>query len=140
MRESEIWKQCLLVVSKIPGLRIFRNNVGQGWIGKTVRLKPGQRVVANGGELLIVNPRPLHAGLFVGSGDGIGWRTVTITQDMVGKQFAQFVSLETKTSAGRIRPEQATWAKNVTESGGVAIIARSPDDLINGFTQGNIDA
>lgn len=138
MRESTIWKECLLALGKIPGVRIFRNNVGTGWVGKSTRLKAGQTYVAAGGEVVIHNARPLQAGLFVGSGDGIGWRTVTITPDMVGKQFAQFVSLETKTSAGRIRPEQATWAKNVTESGGVAIIARSPDDLINGFMQGNI--
>jgi len=70
-------------------------------------------------------------GLFPGSGDLIGWRTVTITPDMVGKPIAQFLSIEVKTTTGKVRPDQSNWLKQVNISGGLAIIARSVSDTDN---------
>lgn len=138
MKESTIWKECLLAIGKITGIRVFRNNVGTAWVGRSIRLKKGQSFVAAGNELVILDPRPLQAGLHKGSGDGIGWREIEITQDMVGKKIAQFISLETKTKAGRVSPEQQNWARVVHESGGLAIIARSPDDVVNALKQESI--
>jgi hypothetical protein len=46
------------------------------------------------------------ASLCKGSADLIGYRTITITPDMVGQQVAVFTSIEVKTPTGRIRPEQ----------------------------------
>lgn len=135
MKESTIWKECLLAVGKLTGIRVFRNNVGTAWVGRSIRLKKGQSFVADGNELVIYDPRPLIAGLHKGSGDGIGWREIEITQDMVGKKLAQFVSLETKTKTGRVSTDQQNWARNVREAGGVAIIARSPDDITKAFKQ-----
>lgn len=135
MKESTIWKECLLAIGKLTGIRVFRNNVGTAWVGRSIRLKKGQSFVADGNELVIYDPRPLQAGLHKGSGDGIGWREIEITQDMVGKKLAQFVSLETKTKTGRVSIDQQNWAKVVNESGGLAIIARSPDDITKAFKQ-----
>lgn len=130
MSESALWRRVMLAAGKLPGVTLFRNSVGQGWVGKARRLRPGETVRADGGEVLITDARPLHAGLFVGSGDGIGWRTVTITQDMVGRQVAVFLSVETKVpKTGRMRPEQRTWDENVRRAGGISIIARDPNDL-----------
>ena len=70
-------------------------------------------------------------GLFPGSGDLIGWRTVTVTPDMVGKPIAQFLSIEVKTPTGRVRPDQTNWLVQVNLSGGHAIIARSVSDTDN---------
>jgi hypothetical protein len=70
-------------------------------------------------------------GLFPGSGDLIGWRTVTVTTDMVGKPVAQFLSIEVKTPTGRIRPDQTNWLEQVNLHGGHAIIARSVSDTDN---------
>jgi hypothetical protein len=70
-------------------------------------------------------------GLFPGSGDLIGWRTVTITPDMVGQSIAQFLSIEVKTPTGRVRPDQVNWAEQINAAGGLAIIARSISDTDN---------
>ena len=67
-------------------------------------------------------------GLARGSADLIGWRTITITPDMVGRQVAVFTSIEVKTPTGRIRPEQQAWIGCVQAAGGIAGIARSIAD------------
>lgn len=128
MRESEFAKRVLLAVHKIPGVRLFRNNVGKAWIGNRARkLKPGETVRAQGGEVLLYNGRPFHAGLVNGSGDYIGWRETTVTPDMVGQRVAIFTSMENKTPGDRMRKGQKTWHQRVLEAGGISVIARSPE-------------
>jgi hypothetical protein len=73
--------------------------------------------------------RKVKYGLVNGSADLIGWRTLTITQEMVGTQVAQFVSVEVKTSKGRTSSEQENWKEQVTKHGGLAIVARELADL-----------
>ena len=63
----------------------------------------------------------------VGTSDLIGWRSRVITPDMVGQTIAQFVAIEVK-DRGRATPEQLTWLDAVTRAGGLAGVARSPDD------------
>jgi hypothetical protein len=70
-------------------------------------------------------------GLARGSADLIGYRTVTITPDMVGQDVAVFVSLEVKTPTGRIRPEQANWQRTISAAGGIAAVVRSVDDALD---------
>ena len=45
--------------------------------------------------------------------------------------IAQFVAMEVKTPTGKLKPEQENFLKVVRESGGIAIVARSADDLTN---------
>lgn len=131
MKETNIYKLMILAVHKITGVRLFRNNVGTGWVGnKTFTLKSGQTYRAAGGERVIMNPRPLRAGLQAGSGDAIGWRTIVITPDMVGQKIAQFTSVETKTAKGPTREAQEKWEKAVNNHGGLAVIVRSPEDAV----------
>jgi hypothetical protein len=87
--------------------RLFRNNTG------TLRDRHG---------------RPVQFGLARGSADLIGYRTITITPDMVGQQVAVFTSIEVKTPTGRIRPEQRAWMETVQAAGGIAGVARSVED------------
>jgi hypothetical protein len=47
----------------------------------------------NTGTLRDANGRPVQFGLCKGSADLIGYRTITITPDMVGQQVAVFASL-----------------------------------------------
>jgi hypothetical protein len=87
--------------------RLFRNNTG------TLRDRHG---------------RPVQFGLARGSADLIGYRTITITPDMVGQQVAVFLSIEVKTPTGPIRPEQRAWMEAVQAAGGIAGVARSVED------------
>ena len=140
MRESAIWKGTMLAVHKIKGVRLFRNNVGQGWVGRQVRLKPGQIYTAEGGEVVLKHARPLNAGLVKGSADGIGWRTITITQAMVGKKIAQFLSIETKTTKGRIQKEQEIWKNNVKIAGGIALIVTDENEAADIIKKNRLDS
>ena len=123
MKESNIQQLVRLAASKLNGVKLFRNNCGLAWTGDVSKLKDG--------SILIRNPRPLHAGLQKGSGDLIGWQSVTITPEMVGTVIAKFVSVEIKTPTGRESDDQKTWKAVVNDYGGKAIVARSPDDLKN---------
>jgi hypothetical protein len=89
--------------------RLFRNNTG------TLRDQHG---------------RPVSFGLAKGSADLIGWRTVTVTPEMVGQQVAVFTSIEVKTPTGRLRPEQQQWLDAVQAAGGIAGVARSVEDAL----------
>jgi hypothetical protein len=82
----------------------------------------------NTGTLKDANGRPVQFGLCKGSADLIGWRTVTVTPEMVGTQVAVFLSIEVKTATGRLRPEQQQWLDAVQAAGGIAGVARSVSD------------
>ena len=106
--ETTLQQQIRLALGTRSDLRLFRNQVGQ---------LPDPRT-----------GRPVQFGLARGSADLIGWRTITITPDMVGRQLAVFTSIEVKTPTGRIRPDQAAWLSTVQNAGGIAGIARSVSD------------
>lgn len=134
--ENNVFKRCLLRIAKAaPGVRLFRNNVGQAWTGRGMTLQRGQVYHAKGGERVIMEPRPVDFGLLKGSGDGIGWHSRVITPEDVGTRIAQFVSLETKAGEGKASPEQMTWARNVQEAGGIAIITKEPERAAAAFNQ-----
>jgi hypothetical protein len=82
----------------------------------------------NTGTLRDANGRPVQFGLCKGSADLIGYRSITITPDMVGQQVAVFTSIEVKTLTGRIRPEQQAWMEKIQAAGGIAGVARSVED------------
>ena len=108
--ETTLQQQIRLAVGTSPEIRIFRNQVGSLPDPRTGRL--------------------VTFGLARGSADLIGWRTVTITQAMVGTRIAVFTSIEVKTPTGRMRPEQQAWLAVVQGAGGIAGIARSVDDAL----------
>ena len=114
MNETTILQRIRLAASSIPGLRLFRQNVGM---------------------LKDERGRMVRFGLHPGSADLIGWRTVTITPDMVGKQVAVFASVEVKTDSGRVKPEQQNWLEQVTKAGGLAVVARSPEEAAEFFAK-----
>jgi len=104
--EQQIQQQIRLQCSRGP-VRLWRNNTG------TLRDQHG---------------RPVSFGLAKGSSDLIGYRTVTVTPEMVGTTVAVFCSIEVKTATGRLRPEQRQWLEVVRAAGGCAGVARSVED------------
>lgn len=104
--ETSLMRSIMLAVSKISGVRIFRNNTGFDATNK------------------------VRYGLITGSSDLIGWKSVTITPDMVGKKMAVFVALEVKTAKSRATDEQKNFIAVVNGSGGKAEIVRSVSEAI----------
>ena len=107
--ETTLQQEIRLALGTNPDARLFRNSVGSLPDPRTGRL--------------------VTFGLARGSADLIGWRTITVTQAMVGTRLAIFTSIEVKTpTGGRIRPEQQAWLEAVHHAGGIAGIARSVTD------------
>jgi hypothetical protein len=74
-------------------------------------------------------------GLAPGSADLVGWRSVTITPEMVGQRVAVFASVEIKKAGGRATPEQLNWRDRVNEAGGIAGIVRSVEEARELFSR-----
>ena len=125
-REAIVQNKIRLALGRIPGLRLFRQNVGKFWTGKKER---GPGVVTLGPQDVVLrNARPVQAGLCVGSSDLIGWQRIEVTPDMVGKRIAVFVALEVKGPRTRTRKEQLNFVQQVVDAGGKAGIVRSADE------------
>lgn len=118
MREMDLLRSILLACSRGP-VRLFRQNVGTGWVGQARRFARAETVRVQPGDVLIRNARPLEAGLCKGSSDLIGWGP-----------GGRFVALEVKTPTGRVTPEQRQFLDAVTAAGGIGEVVRSPEDAI----------
>jgi hypothetical protein len=106
--ETNIQQRVRLALGTREDVRLFRNQVGQ---------LPDPRT-----------GRPVQFGLAKGSADLVGWKTVTVTPDMLGQQIAVFTSIEVKTPNGRLSGPQRNWLHTVQTAGGIAGVARSPED------------
>ncbi len=119
MNETTTQQLIRLALSK-RGATMFRNNQGgfKDATGRWVRYG-------------VANP---------GGSDLIGWTPVTITADMVGKTLAVFTAVEVKGPKTKISPEQTNFIDRVKIDGGLAGVARSPEDAItitNQYAQQN---
>jgi hypothetical protein len=106
MNESTI-QEHIRAACNTGGTRAFRNNIAKlnvkgRWIDYGI---PGK-----------------------GGSDLIGWHSVTVTPDMVGRKLAIFLAIECKTAKGYLKPEQKFFIDAVTNAGGLAGVARSVDD------------
>lgn len=66
-----------------------------------------------------------------GGSDLLGLHTLTVTPDHVGCRVAVFTAIECKNAGGRIRPEQQNFIDFVKKYGGIAGIARSPNEALS---------
>ena len=124
MTEARIQSIVLRNLGSRTDTRLFRNQVGVGWVGG--------RVVRANGSVSVLYPRRVSFGLHPGSSDLIGWRTITITPDMVGKTVAVFMGVEIKSDSGSLKPHQKNWDEQLTRSGGVSLIVKGnlhPDTI-----------
>ena len=113
--ELEIQQRIRLAISR-GCTRVFRNNVG-AWFDRSTN-------------------RRISYGLQVGSSDLIGWHSVVVTPEMVGRRVAVFTAIEVKTPTGRQSQKQRIWIEQVKAAGGIAGIARSPSaalELLTGW-------
>jgi hypothetical protein len=110
--EGGIMRDCMLRASAL-GMRLLRYQVG---------------------TFQTLDGRPVKIGV-PGVSDCIGWRPLTITQDMVGQTVAQFMACEVKTKKGRATDQQKHFLALVEQSGGVAFVARSADDVAKNAAQ-----
>lgn len=108
MKEKKTQTEILLKIGGRKDTRLFRNSVGIG---------------------MLRNGSYVRFGLAKGSGDLIGWHSLIVTEEMVGKRLAIFLSIEVKAPKGLTSKEQKIWEQIVNESGGIALIARSPEDV-----------
>lgn len=101
---------------------MFRINVGRAWTGAEI-------IHIDKSDIIIKDARPFHAGPPKGYPDLTGWRSVTITPDMVGEKIAVFVAVEVKTKKGRPTKDQESFLAQVIDAGGIAGVVRSEDDV-----------
>jgi hypothetical protein len=106
--EAEIQARIMLKLGALPGTRLFRNTVGEGWQGKVV--------FRSNTVVTLECPRYVTFGLCPGSSDLIGWHA------------GKFLAIEVKTAAGKARVNQERFINAVLVAGGIAGVARSPDD------------
>lgn len=69
-------------------------------------------------------------GLAPGSPDLVGWKSVVVTEGMVGQRLAVFCGLEVKIPGGRVREDQVNFLDRLREAGGIAAVARSEDEAV----------
>lgn len=95
---------------------LVSNPSGTAWLGKLLEHRQS--------SVLLGFARRVAFGCFApGAPDMIGFQTVTITQDMVGKQFARFTVLEIKREGGgRVTADQADVIDMIKSRGGKAAI------------------
>lgn len=101
--ETTVLQKIRLQVGGRPDVRIFRNNCG-------VAVYPDGSTVPYG--------------LCPGSSDLIGWRSVIMRPEMVGKRLAIFVAIEVKAPGARTAPnrleKQTDFLAAVRLAGGLA--------------------
>ncbi len=102
--ETTLQNEIRLELGKRKNLRMFRNNVG----------------MING----------VQFGLCVGSSDLIGFKSITITPEMVGQKVAVFTAIEVKTDKGKPTPAQNKFIEMVNNNGGIGAVVRSVDDAL----------
>lgn len=122
MSESKIQSEMRLRLGSQADIRIFRNLVGEAWVGPSKR--EGNRVV-------IDFAKRVRFGLCPGSADLIGITSYRITPDDVGKIVGVFTSVEVKAAANSsIRDNQHPWRQMVDDRGGIALISHQPSEAL----------
>ena len=107
--ERDVLKRTMLKLSQLRAV-CFRNNRGLFF---TLDLQ-----------------RKVRAGLDVdGSSDLIGWHSVIITPEMVGKKVAVFMACEVKTDTGRLSETQAKFLENVRKAGGIGFVQKGDQEI-----------
>jgi len=132
---SDIMRKCCKGAT-----RLFRNNIGTAWMGKALQVVTKGLVTVYPGDVVLRNAQKVKFGVCnPGGSDAIGWTTIIITPEMVGRKVAVFTAAEVKTNVGVVRKEQKNFIAQVVVSGGIAGVCRSAKDFVemqNNWTGG----
>ena len=107
MNETNLSRHLRILASRLEA-RLFRNQVG---------------------HYTIEGGRKITTGLGVGSPDLVGWKTLEITPEMVGKSVAVFAGIEVKSGHRKASPKQESWIAAIRAAGGIACVARNADEV-----------
>lgn len=110
-QETKIQRQIMCAISEL-GHTVFRNETGSFWMGRVIH-KDNRTVT-------LANASMIPCGLCVGSSDLIG-----ITSEGI------FFAIEVKTAKGRASKEQEQFIEHIRSKGGIAGVARSPQDAVD---------
>lgn len=136
MSETDIQRLIQLALDG-PHSRIWRNTVGEAWLGRDFTVVEGRLVHGKAYRITY--------GLGPGSSDLIGPTSIEITSAMVGRRIAVFTAIEAKRPksagkrAGRKRQNQGTFIDVITSLGGIAGVAHSVEEaieIVNSFKDG----
>lgn len=115
--------------------RMFRNEMGQGWVGEAVMQGEGKTL-----KCIIKYPRKVRFGVGYasagenaeagGGSDLIGWTTKIVTPDMVGQRVAIFTAIEGKFDDDDTTRSQVNFIAAVRLAGGFAGVASTVDDAL----------
>ena len=112
-------------------LKIFNVLSNEAYVQNKIRLAVGSGSVRlfrnNTGALLDMQGRLVKFGLCKGSSDLIGFRSITITPDMVGQKIAVFSAIEVK-DKGKATVEQKNFINIINNAGGYAGVAKNVND------------
>lgn len=108
--ETKIQRAIMLALSE-DGCLVWRNETSGAWVGKVIH-KAGQQVTLEHAKLI-------KFGLTVGSSDLIGLTA-----------SGRFFAIEVKTPTGRTTKEQNNFIEQVRAHGGLAGVARSPEEAL----------
>ena len=112
-------------------LKIFNVLSNEAYVQNKIRLAVGSGDVRlfrnNTGALLDMQGRLVKFGLCKGSSDLIGFRSITITPDMVGQKIAVFTAIEVK-DKGKATVEQKNFINIINNAGGYAGVAKNVND------------
>jgi hypothetical protein len=109
--ETKIQRNIMIAISQ-AGHTVWRNETGNFWTGRVIHKE--------GNTTTLANAQMIPCGLCKGSSDLIG-----ITSQGI------FFAIEVKTAKGRTSKEQDAFIKRIQEQGGIAGVARSPQDALD---------
>lgn len=107
-KETLIQQKILLKIGSREDCRFFRNNVGMAYRANGVPIKFG-----------VCNP---------GGSDLIGWRSIIVTEKMIGKKIAVFSAIEVKSTGKKATAKQKNFISQVKKNGGIAGVAYDPEE------------
>jgi hypothetical protein len=132
--ETPIVRKLIVFANGFRHIRLFRNNVGAGWVGEVVKWRDrfGQEHIHHpDGTVRILHGRRIKFGLINGASDTVGAVSVLVTPAMVGKTIGVALCVEAKTEKGVAKRHQEIFLAQAIRMGCIAGIARNPEELNN---------